>query len=210
MQRFIVLIGMALMTGGMKQSIFNYCVSFMSVGFVLLVQPVGAESSDQGVTASPVSQGPGTIEAETCKAQLRDDGTISSLQFRDGDKWIDVQFRSDTKSGPKWAGVEVRAVDSKAPRYEGIKDNIRYSVEYGIQGKSLVVTACIKNESTVPFAPDVASLIMGLDAEMTRYPEWNNLYFPTFLRCEKTQASLYLGDLSRKKPSGTCGCGERP
>jgi hypothetical protein len=66
------------------------------------------------------------------------------------------------------------------------KDGIVYSLAYTVKNSVLEVIAGIRNDSGKPFSPQRALLNVGVDTEMATYPEWNQRFFPTLLRCEKT------------------------
>lgn len=54
------------------------------------------------------------------------------------------------------------------------------------------IEVTLTNRSYVPFQPQKAGLKSGIDTYMDKYPEWNQKYFPTLMRCEKTHFYGYL------------------
>jgi len=44
----------------------------------------------------------------------------------------------------------------------------------------------MKNTNAKNFSPLNARFVLGINTEMAKYPEWNDRFFPTLLRCEKT------------------------
>ena len=48
------------------------------------------------------------------------------------------------------------------------------------------------NRGEVPFFPGRAGLRLGIDTFMESYPQWDQQFFPTLLRCEKTHFWGYL------------------
>jgi hypothetical protein len=133
-----------------------------------------------------------SFTSNDCKVSIRTDGTISSLQARHNGAWETIPFRSDANCGPKWNSVEMKAIDESGLRYEGIKNNLRYSIEYTVDGKRLSVTARLKNESADVFQPDSVPFSLGINTEMIEFPGWNERYFPTLIRAEKTHLWGYF------------------
>ena len=65
-------------------------------------------------------------------------------------------------------------------------DGIVYSLAYAVKDGRLEVVAGIQNKSGKVFAPQRALVNFGVDTEMVKFPDWNERFFPTLLRCEKT------------------------
>ena len=104
---------------------------------------------------------------------------------RAGD-WEPVEFCQGIFAGPAWTGVTLKRVSGSAASFTGRTSGIFYSLRYAVEGNRLTVFASLKNESSAVYAPKSASLTLGINCEMLSYPAWNNRYFPTLLRCEKT------------------------
>ena len=63
-------------------------------------------------------------------------------------------------------------------------------VEEADDGARILVR--MKNGESQVFRPDRVSLMLGLDTYMDKYPDWNDKFFPTLLRCEKTHLWGYF------------------
>ncbi len=119
--------------------------------------------------------------------ELREDGSMESLRIRHPSGWSKVEFRSDKWAGPKFeTGVTMRQANPALPFFSGTKDDAIYSLRYEVAGGRLRVTAAVENIAERPLRPDRLSLALGLDTYMEKFPEWNDRYFPTLMRCEKT------------------------
>ena len=84
----------------------------------------------------------------------------------------------------KWVTLEPE--EAKPLAFVGMKDGVRYRLAYAVSRRGLAVTATLENTGAKSFAPPRVPLILGIDSFMNAYPQWNELYFPTFLRCEPT------------------------
>ncbi len=107
---------------------------------------------------------------------------------RDNDHsgWEGVDFCSGPFAGPAWAGVKMQSMEGAAASFAGTVDGIRHSLQYRIEGSRLAVLAGLRNERLSDYSPKAAQLVLGINCEMLSYPKWNDRYFPTLLRCEKT------------------------
>lgn len=61
-----------------------------------------------------------------------------------------------------------------------------YQLSYRETGGALEVKIRVHNSDEVSFCPRTLFLTTGIDCYMERYPQWNEMLFPTLLRCEKT------------------------
>ena len=103
-----------------------------------------------------------------------------------------VSFRQDDYGGPAWQcrlGEELRT--STAPRYrEGWFKEAFFGVElryrFQTEGDSLIIEAEAENQSSQTMPLDQLGLRIGLDCAMESYPQWDTVFAPTLLRCEKT------------------------
>lgn len=50
----------------------------------------------------------------------------------------------------------------------------------------------VKNNSQSDFSPESFGLDLGIDTYLESYPQWNEKFFPTFFRCEKTHFYGYF------------------
>lgn len=73
---------------------------------------------------------------------------------------------------------------------DGYQTTVFWGVRLGIKIKEqehgIMIDAFAENEGSQLFELERLSLMLGLDTCMDCYPEWNNIPFPTLLRCEKT------------------------
>ncbi len=119
-------------------------------------------------------------------------GCIAFYQTYSGGKWNRIDFRKDRFAGPSWQNVKLFLKDAGKLLYEGSKDSVTYRIQYLIEKKHLVVRATMKNNSGQKVFFQKSRLILGVNSEMRSYPEWNNRFFPTLLRCEKTHCWGYF------------------
>jgi len=119
-------------------------------------------------------------------------GTISRYETLINGSWAPIPFRLDDKAGPSWMGIDLKLIDKNHFRFKGQQDSITYAIQYLTQDKHLVVRFEIKNNGDKIFEPFRTRAYLGVDAEMRRFPQWNDKFFPTLLRCEKTHAWGYF------------------
>ena len=129
-------------------------------------------------------------------ASFADNGTIQSLTWkRPGSEPVDLVFRQDRFAGFSFhvktarGGEVLLPLARVQPGREDFalnQDGINYTLAYTVKEDRLEVVAQIKNESDQPFSPARVWVNVGVDAEMAKFPEWNQRFFPTLLRCEKT------------------------
>lgn len=120
--------------------------------------------------------------------QIKANGQIEKLTFMKEA----VLFRQDEYGGPAWQirlGQELRTSQNASQRdgwhqeqFFGIRLRHRIFERHG----SLFIEAEAENFSTQRMALDQLGLRLGLDCEMISYPQWDTVFFPTLLRCEKT------------------------
>lgn len=132
---------------------------------------------------------PVLFDEQGLKLQLNPSGSIKSLQLPSSSTTI--PFRAGGyHAGPSWIadGKTVRLFQKEAGKllFNGKQDNVAYSIEYKKEGDQLVVIAGLKNEGQGVFQPDAARLMLGVNTEMIKYPDWNDKFFPTLIRGEKT------------------------
>ena len=122
------------------------------------------------------------------KMNLRADGTLASLRLG-GEE---ISFRQGAHSGFSFYTVqqgkqtEISLRQEENGRFGGSDIHRRYTLEYRQEGEELQVTASVENRDDVCYKPTTLGLRLGVNCYMASYPEWNDLYFPTLLRCEKT------------------------
>ena len=122
----------------------------------------------------------------TWRAFIADNGTIRGYEtFRNGE-WMRIPFRTDDKSGPAWENVALSQPVSGIPVFTADQNGIAYRLAYRAEKDHLVVTAEMENRTDSLFVPFRSRLYLGIDAEMRSYPAWNQKFFPTLMRCEKS------------------------
>src|ERR1700722_2430560 len=127
-----------------------------------------------------------TLATHAMRTSLGADGTIRAMEVvRDGN-WEAVEFCHGPFAGPAWADVKLHSLEGSGSNFAGTVDGVRHSLRYGIEGNRLAIVAGLKNERPTDYAPNAARLVLGVNSEMLSYPTWNDRYFPTLLRCEKT------------------------
>ena len=126
------------------------------------------------------------LENAQVRALVRSNGTVQTLEFKMEKTVEAVGFRKDALAGPAWAEVNLQRDPRGGMRFSGTKDNIRHTLEYALQGSRLLLRAGLKNEGHQTYQPKEARFILGIDCAMLKYPDWNEHYFPTLLRCENT------------------------
>lgn len=119
---------------------------------------------------------------------LHEDGSIRSLCLQGAE----IPFRQDEYRGFSFYTVQQGKRAEILLRQEG--KNLfcgrdihrRYELFYQWEGEELLVVASVENQDSVCYKPTTLGLSLGINCYMASYPEWNDLYFPTLLRCEKT------------------------
>jgi hypothetical protein len=123
---------------------------------------------------------------------IGENGTIQTLEVKAAGEWEEVKFRSGVLAGPAWAGVQMHRLPGGKSHFTGIADGVRHSLLYRVENDRLAIIASLRNEGPATYAPKAARLVIGIDCEMRSFPSWNDRYFPTLLRCEKSHFWGYL------------------
>ena len=191
-------------------------ISFIGAACAILVmsvevraEPTNATTARNAVSltnAAPESAMCEVIETQESRARIRSNGTLESLEFRKGGAVECVKFRSDTLSGPAWADVPLRRQSGAAPVFTGLGHGVWHTLAYELSGNRLLVCAGLKNQGPSDYQPKAARLIIGIDCAMVRYPDWNEAYFPTLMRCEPTHFWGYF--MTPRGKILTIGCSE--
>lgn len=134
------------------------------------------------------------IEAPSYKAFITPNGQIDAY-VRISAKPDTIYFRKDRFGGFSFENVNLTQV-SQSPStvvFQGIKDSIRYQLSYSDNHDCLSIVASIENLSSQVFIPkEGVKLYCGINTYMDKYPQWNDTYFPTMLRCERTHFTSYF------------------
>lgn len=94
-------------------------------------------------------------------------------------------YKSDRKQIPV-------TLNKQGDAFVGEAVGIEYSLSYTDCGDCLKIRATLKNNNDTDFTPEAVGLKLGVDTYMIEYPQWNDVFFPTFLRCEKTHFIGYF------------------
>lgn len=108
-----------------------------------------------------------------------------AIVFEDGDGAHEVPFE---KRGEEYVG-----------RYGGI----RFVQKRTLSDGRLTVEITMETGDTLPEYKYV-DLRSGVDSYMVRYPAWEQQFFPTFMRCEKTHFWGYFSRIDGKKLAVAC------
>jgi len=136
------------------------------------------------------------LQTDTCQVQLDESGIMQSLAVRQADTWEPVALRQDGFAGPAWVingqPVALNLVSAEEKIFAGRAGDLSVSLRLAGAGRRLAITAGIANEGTQAATNLQAGVRLGIDCSMERFPDWNDRYFPTLLRCEKTHFWGYL------------------
>lgn len=132
---------------------------------------------------------------KTVLGEITDSGGLAKLIFSKPDatgegKSHEVKFREDGFAGPSICGV-LLAYDPETGVFNGRRGDLRVALRYGFDQGAVTVGITVKNTGTSPFSEKLR-LQLGIDTEMIAHPDWNEILFPTLLRCEKTHAWGYF------------------
>jgi hypothetical protein len=127
-----------------------------------------------------------TMAGPNLRVDIGGDGTIQTLEVKAAGEREEVKFRSGILAGPAWAGVQLHRLTEAEAHFTGTADGVRHSLLYRLENNRLAIIASIQNERLATYAPKAARLVIGIDCEMRSFPSWNDRYFPTLLRCEKS------------------------
>ena len=152
---------------------------------------------------------PGNISSAALEKEAREECDIWSYSTDERGRIVSARckeetllFRSDEYAGPalyiQKNGQAREIILSKrgGSRYEGKLDGVLAELSYSAK-ESLDISVSLKNTGNGPFVPERVFLRLGIDTYMDEYPKWDNVLFPTLLRCEKTHFWGYF-----RKPSG--------
>lgn len=175
---------------------------------VLMTLLSATGTSGIAATAAAVSTIPSprleTLENEGVRAQIRPDGTLEGLEFKEGGSVEEVKFRNDLLAGPAWAEVKMIRQEGKAASFVGMRNQLRYTIKYEVVGTRFLIRAGVKNEGRDQYQPKAARVVLGIDCAMVKFPDWNYYYFPTLLRCEKSHFWGYFMTPKGKILSVSC------
>lgn len=97
---------------------------------------------------------------------------------------MNLPFRTDKYGLSLWSekdGKQSMLCNSADNRYNG--DGFTAEIKSEKFGSVIKIICCISAET--PFEFDRLFLRLGIDCYMKSFPDWNNKFFPTLIRCEK-------------------------
>lgn len=131
--------------------------------------------------------------------ELAENGTVQACNLMGKE----ICFRRDEYAGfcpflvlkGKKRPVKMRRLFEKT--FCGRFGALEFVLEY-VCGEELIVRMRVRNTGEVSFKPTTLGLCTGIDCHMEKYPDWNRIFFPTLLRCEKGHFWGY-----NERPDGT-------
>jgi hypothetical protein len=128
------------------------------------------------------------LKNDSFEIQFSPTGTITS--FRSNGE--NIEFRKDNKfEGPAivFANNKVVLKNTKSNAtdliFSGETSEIGVTLSYSFENKAFAIKATIKNKTADDIPIDTLILRLGINTEMDAFPHWNQVYFPTMMRCEK-------------------------
>ncbi len=132
---------------------------------------------------------------------IRDNGSVSAfvcdgknIEFRKDSLYCGPSlFLDDSRLNIKLSGQENRSLV-----FSGGNDSVTVNIRYFLQDRSLAVQITLTNRLSNDLQLFRFMLRLGINTEMDVYPHWNDICFPTMMRCEKNFFWGYL-----MNPSGS-------
>lgn len=166
--------------------------------------------SVQAVTLSDRLQKEEELTTEDWNLRIKN-GTITSMNARIGGEMTNIPMNENSdKLQWVWNGQAISlsaAAESQAANesalYEGTcqenGEDLTFSLQYQIdENSNLVISAKMTNNGSEELKPESASLNLGFNTYLARYPDYEEQLFPTLLRCEKTHLWGYFSSPSGK------------
>ena len=164
--------------------------------------------SNMNVSAITISdQAPVNLE-ETIKTDNwiinHSGGEISELKSKIAGEMYNIPVRTDQYSGFVWhlngEKILLSSINEDdegnivyTGNYNKNNMDLTFAIKYSVnEQEQLVVSASIKNNKGEEIAIDQASIQIGFNTYLEKYPDYNDQLFPTLLRCEKTHAWGYF------------------
>ncbi|WP_136608080.1 hypothetical protein [Paenibacillus dokdonensis] len=142
------------------------------------------------------------------QAALYVNGQVKRMKLLSDEGWVEVGFRKGPYAGFTWQGEwdgEQHVIDltlekreTEGASFTGNAGPLNFSLRYHSVDGQLAVTAAVVNTGKLPVQPVSLGLITGIDTYMEKFPDWNETFFPTLLRCERTHFWGYC-----MRPEGT-------
>jgi hypothetical protein bfra3_11936 len=135
------------------------------------------------------------IKAPSYKAHINETGQLDSYILMPVDKRDTVSFRTGKYAGFAFEGINLKQIhrSSSSVSFQAVKDSICYQLSYQDHNDCLCIIASVENLSSKIFMPkDGVKLFCGINTYMEKYPQWNNIYFPTMMRSERSHFTSYF------------------
>jgi hypothetical protein len=132
------------------------------------------------------------------KLDLQQDGMLQNLQIKRNEKWENIQLPEKEYKGFRWYVSQQNKEENIVLKHSfentftGSYKGIDLSLSYVLLENKLQINAVATNNSGKEFSPEKLGLRMGISNYMQSYPQWNDVYFPTLLRAEKTHFWGYM------------------
>ncbi len=133
------------------------------------------------------------LKNENLNIKVNDWGIVTSFTYNGARGKTDVSFRSDDAfKGPALffseKRIDVKKVDggSNELMFAGETDSLKIWLKYKIEDGAFVVESSVTNKLNSPIKNPILTLRPGVNTELDSFPKWNNIFFPTLLRCEPT------------------------
>lgn len=132
------------------------------------------------------------------RVQITENGTLNKLEVNRNSVWNSIPVQLNTYNGTKWYRLsdkgykEFKLEKKNSDEYEVVDEGLELSIRYALEGEALLIEAKAKNITSEIYKPEKLGIILGISHYMSSYPQWNHVYFPTFLRSEKTHFTGYM------------------
>lgn len=110
---------------------------------------------------------------------------------------FNINFRKDYGIGFYMDDEEI-ALAQSGHVFSGERQGIEFCLAYTEKEREVILRTRIKNRSGRDIAVKNLGLRTGIDCYMEDYPAWNQIFFPTLIRCEKTHLWGYFESPAQK------------
>lgn len=121
-------------------------------------------------------------------ASVTNEGELENLKYGE----VEIAFRHDSYAGPSF-WIEEDGISKKLSfaknrnlGYVSEQFGLYTTMDYAFTDQRFSIQIKVKNISEAPFSPQHFFMRLGLDTYMESFPQWNDIFFPSCLRCEKT------------------------